>query len=140
MTNIDDKYKHKPRVAVGLILFDSKNNEVLLLKRNKKDGLFDYWGPICGKLDYLEGIEDGLIREASEEIGINIEPEKLKFVEFSERIKDYPHYVVLWHLYHIDKDQIEIKINEEFSDFSWFPLGDLPSQLEMSMKKIIEKL
>lgn len=133
------KYKYKPRVAVGVFLLDFKSKEVLLLKRNKQDNLADIWSPVCGKLEYLESIENGIKREAKEELGIDVNLKQLKFLCVSERLKEYPHYIVLWHIYPVNKNKLKIKVSpSEFGEYSWFTINSLPDYLPKQLSEFLQ--
>lgn len=67
-------------VVVSSVVFNSKG-QVLLGKRSKYEDVFPgLWGIPGGKLevetDLLDPVETTLIREAREEMGIKIEPQK----------------------------------------------------------------
>jgi len=124
-----DKYRLKPRVAVGIFLLEQKSNRVLLLKRKKQDGLANKWGPVCGKLEYLETIEDGILRELNEEICFKISKKNIKFLTISEQTKEYPHFVVIWYYCYVDKNKLSLKMCErEFLEYNWFPLLKAPKE------------
>ena len=83
-----------PQVAVGIILFNSQN-EVLLIKRSKPpaEGLWTLPG---GKVKYGESLQQACIREMLEETGIEIKPAQL--VEVVERVTEGFHYVIMDYL------------------------------------------
>ncbi|MDH5435224.1 MAG: NUDIX hydrolase [Gammaproteobacteria bacterium] len=83
-----------PQVAVGIILFNS-NNDVLLIKRDKppSQGLWTLPG---GKVKYKESLEQACIREMQEETGIEIQP--MKLIEVVERIHEGFHYIIMDYL------------------------------------------
>lgn len=83
-----------PQVAVGIILFNS-NNEVLLIKRGKPPSA-GLWTLPGGKVKYNESLEQACIREMLEETGIEIQLAKL--IEVVERIKEGFHYVIMDYL------------------------------------------
>jgi len=69
--------KNRPLVAVRILLF--KDNTVLLGERINTDKITDWpptWGPPGGHLELGESFEDCVIREAKEEIGIEIQAPK----------------------------------------------------------------
>jgi len=85
---------HYPQIAVGIILFNSQN-EVLLIKRSKPpaEGLWTLPG---GKVKYSESLEQACIREMLEETGLGIKPVQL--VEVVEQITEGFHYIIMDYL------------------------------------------
>ena len=64
--------------VAGIIVLN-KNNEILLEKRSmKKASGAGKWGICAGKVDMGESVEEAAVREASEEIGIKFDKNKLK--------------------------------------------------------------
>lgn len=66
------------KMSVGLFL--KKGNKILLMQRentNFEDGMYEFVG---GHLEENESLKDCIIREAKEEIGIDVKKEDLKFL------------------------------------------------------------
>lgn len=108
----------------------NENNEVLLEKRSsKKVSGAGKWGICAGKVDFGENTLDAAIREASEEIGIKFDKEKLKPLS-TDLIKDGR-----FSIYYI-KDNIPIdrfKIQEsELEEVKYFKLDEIKN-LENSL-------
>jgi mutator protein MutT len=58
-------------VLAGVII--NKNNEILILQRNKNEDIFpNMWELPSGKREFLESSESCLIREAKEETGLSV--------------------------------------------------------------------
>lgn len=66
--------------AVGVIIENNKG-EILVLKRSEKSSEGGRYGLVGGKIDSGESKEQAIIREAKEEIGVNINPLDLKFIQ-----------------------------------------------------------
>lgn len=64
------------KVPVGIFIMLRQNNKVLL-QRRKNSSFSGYWGFVGGHLDGHEQIVSAAIREAKEEVGIDIRPEDL---------------------------------------------------------------
>ncbi|MFH1490346.1 MAG: NUDIX domain-containing protein, partial [Pseudomonadota bacterium] len=64
------EYPESPIVGVGAVIF--KDNKVLLVKRAKEPGK-GLWSLPGGALELGESLVDGLKREISEEVSIEIE-------------------------------------------------------------------
>lgn len=58
--------------AVGII-FENSNKEILILKRHISSMEGNTWGLVGGKVDECENKYQAAIREAREEVGVDIE-------------------------------------------------------------------
>jgi len=97
-------------IGVQLIIFN-QNNEILITKRsNNKMVLPGKWECNGGAIEAGETPVEGLVREIKEELGINVDINKIIFLKTV--IKDDKHNIKDIYLY---KDNIEIK-DLDFSD------------------------
>ena len=97
-------------IGVQLIIFN-ENNEILITKRsNTKMVLPGKWECNGGAIEAGETPVEGLVREIKEELGINVDINKIIFLKTV--IKDDKHNIKDIYLY---KDNIEIK-DLDFSD------------------------
>jgi len=109
----------KDAVAVVII---NKADKYLLIRRAKKDASEDYWCPVTGAVEKDETQEQAVIREAKEELGITVEPEK-KVWECLTHNKEYRlHW---WVVRHIDD---EISANPlEVKEYRWVSVHEMPA-------------
>ncbi|MDR0478293.1 MAG: NUDIX domain-containing protein [Burkholderiaceae bacterium] len=80
-------------VAVG-VLFDA-HGQFLLTSRPTGKVYAGYWEFPGGKLEAGETVEQALIRELREELGIEVPPETI--TRWREQMVDYPHALVRLH-------------------------------------------
>lgn len=70
----------KRRIGVRAIIY--KDGTILAVKHKRKDGsVADFWAIPGGGLDPGESLEDGLRRELQEELGVDVQPGRLLFVQ-----------------------------------------------------------
>lgn len=124
------KFPENCYLPVAGVVVINENNEVLLEKRSsKKVSGAGKWGICAGKVDFGETTIDAAIREASEEIGIKFDKEKLKLLS-TDLIKDGR-----FSIYYI-KENIPIdkyKIQEsELEEVKYFKLDEIKN-LENSL-------
>ena len=120
-------------LPVAGIVVINENNEILLEKRSlKKTSAAGKWGICAGKVNIGESTIEAAIREASEEIGVTFDKEKLKLLT-TDLINNgrYSIYYVRTNLsinqYKIQESEVDelkyFKINElgnlENSIFDW---------------------
>ena len=106
------------KVRRGIVLaVKNKKGEYLLLKQ-KSSGLYSF---ISGGLEKGESYKDAVIREAKEEVGLEINPDNLiqtdKTIKFNGSRKGPAEQMVFF--YNLEKD-VELKAdNREISGFEW---------------------
>src|SRR3989344_8844151 len=112
-------------LGVIMCVFNRDFSKIFLLKRNeeKRNKNKADWGNVGGRVELGEKLIDACIREAKEEIGVNLNPEKLKLIE----IKETPYLTDVFHAIHfvyattLDENE-EITLNEESDECKWFKL------------------
>jgi dihydroneopterin triphosphate diphosphatase len=112
-------YKRKAQVVI-FFTNDSQQKEFLLLKTNERRGFF--WQSVTGSIEEGESYEDGALREAMEETGLD-----KKIIErFQDLHEDFDFHDqwgadVKEKVFFIElKNKFPIKIDpKEHSDFKW---------------------
>lgn len=108
-------------------IFNKEVSKIFLLKRSRKE---KQWGNVGGMVEIGEKVVDACVREVKEEIGINLNPEKLRLID----IKETPNFSEFFHALHfiyattLDEEE-KIQINEESENFGWFKLDELPDKI-----------
>ena len=125
-------------LVVFVCIFNRDFSKILLLRRNKEKRKHAEWGNIGGRIEFGETSAEACIREAKEEIGVELKPENLKLIE----IKEIPNYHNNVHavqfIYSITFDENEkIIINEESESYAWFNLNSLPDKTLDSREEIL---
>jgi len=130
MNRKDDDGKNICRVAA--LWIENSKGEVLLAQRSFNK-TFDpgKWGPaVAGTVEVGETYESNIIKEAEEEIGLNLKDykfEKLQKVKVNE-----PHnYFGQWYKAIVDKDLAEFRIDPiEVEQIRWFSPEELRNEIE----------
>jgi len=67
-------------LGVFVLIFNKDFSKILLIKRNeeKRNKFGADWGNIGGKIEFRETSAQACAREIKEEIGLNLNPKKLK--------------------------------------------------------------
>lgn len=111
----------KARFRIGVFAIIERSGHYLLAHRSD----IDWWNLPGGGLEYDETLEDGLAREIFEEVGANIEIERLVGVYSKPRKRE----VVLTFLCHLTPDSPEPGTSDEVSKAAWFLPSEFPTNL-----------
>ena len=118
-------------LGVIIFVFNRDFSKILLLKRNqeKRNRNKADWGNVGGRVELGEKLIDASTREAKEEIGIGLNPKKLKLIEIKETpyITDIVHAIHFVYAAILDENE-KITLNEESDEYKWFKLKDLPDK------------
>lgn len=115
----------KMRVAVNLILIDKKGRIYLQLRGGKKAGA-DTWAIPGGTQGLYETMEQCIIREAREELGITIEERDLEYSNMFECLstpeKHYFHFAFVCRKWNGEPRNVE---TEKCKDSRWFSVEEI---------------
>jgi len=132
-------------VIIGIVRRNGKYLLTLRQDPNKEDsGTFhNHWQFPGGGLEFGETLEECLLRELREEVGIEVKPACLIPKIFTDVRKNW-HGVLICYLCEMIDPGAEIVINEEASDFGWFTLSEIESLQQITytsqMAELAEKL
>ena len=119
-------------VAAGGIVFND-NGEILLQKRADNG----QWGLPSGYVDAGESVKQAAVREVLEETGIRVRVKRLVGI-YSDPVHNviaaYPdgsliHFVIL--VFECEYQSGELKVSDESTDVRYFPVDNLPSNMEL---------
>lgn len=133
-----------PGVGVEMILLNSENQVLLLLRnsdKNKADSdmrLEGLYTLPSGKVRYSEKLKDAVIRKVKDEVGYQVSSNDLELISISDDINDYAHFVTVGFLVTHYEGEFHLKESEEFSSYGWFLLDQLPENLCFPSKIILE--
>lgn len=104
-----------------------KDDKILLGKRCGKHAPGEYSFP-GGRLDYMEGFEDGVKRETEEEVGIKIKNIKFLSVANINRY-NYRHDVLISFTAEWESEEVRTDLEERIGEWEWYSLDNLPSPI-----------
>lgn len=136
------KMRYKVTPAVWLCLFRTKDNgeiEVLLQKR-QNTGYMDnrYDLSVSGHLEPGENASQAVVREAKEEIGIEVALEDLEFLTLVDAPAEG--YLKLFFTTKQWKGTPRIMEPEKCSELLWSPLNNLPSSFCPTLIPVIRNI
>jgi 8-oxo-dGTP diphosphatase len=124
--------------ALGLCL---ENNKMLLCKHTARTSTGYLWGAIGGGVDFGEALCDALVREWHEEANVEIEVEKILFLQ--EYIQNPLHAIEIFFEVKIKNNQIptlgidtELPKNQQvLNEIAWFSVEDIKKIPNDSLQK-----
>ena len=133
--------KMKPGVGVGVMIL--KNDQVLLGLRNsnKEKASSELngegtWTMPGGKVEFHETLEEAAKREVEEETSLKVQ--SLKVISITDDFTPEKHYVTIGFLT-TDFLGEPKTMEEEILKWEWFNIHDLPTNMYLPSKKLIEK-
>jgi ADP-ribose pyrophosphatase YjhB (NUDIX family) len=133
---IDNSLYSKIIDVVPIVCVDGfiiKDDKILLLKRNNYPAINEWWVP-GGRVLKNELIQDAIIRKVQDEIGIK--PEIVNQIGITETIFEKKHTINICFTLSINSNNIII--NSEHSEYNWFTISELPSDLNSELARIIK--
>jgi 8-oxo-dGTP pyrophosphatase MutT (NUDIX family) len=118
-------------ICPNLILM--KNIKILLLKRADSSFFPGYWHCVTGKMEQGETPKQTIVREAFEEVGLDIDPDLGTAV--SVTAKNFQNPELIWKdisLFFVVKDFESEPVNKEprlHDKMEWFDVNSLPSPI-----------
>ncbi|PYT92872.1 MAG: DNA mismatch repair protein MutT [Acidobacteria bacterium] len=124
-----------PRVGVGVLLTDNLGRVLLTLRKRPPEA--GCWSIVGGKVDFLETLEQCAIREAREEVGLEISLRSLLCVTDHCLPGENQHWVSPAYLGQIVSGEAMNCEPGKTREVRWFGLDQLPPNLTMTARKTI---
>lgn len=121
-----------PILTVDGVIFEK--GKILLVKR----AVYPFqgcWVLPGGHVKYGERVEEAIKREMKEELGVSVKIKKLIGI-YSDPKRD-PRYHTVSAVYLCQRTKGKIKLNQEGSEFKFFPLENLPRKIGFDHREII---
>jgi 8-oxo-dGTP diphosphatase len=118
-----------------VLLTDALGRVLLTLRKRPPEA--GCWSIVGGKLDFLEPLQECAIREAREEVGVEIAIERLLCVTDHRLPREGQHWVSPAFLGHILSGEARNCEPEKTSEVRWFRLGELPANLTITARSAI---
>jgi len=135
------KERYRSKVAVYLILTRELNGkkEILLQKRCNTGYMDGYYDTACsGHVEKGEPLAISVVREAKEEIGIEINEKDLEMRLLLHRYKD--DYITAFFTTKRYTGIPEIKEKDKCDELQWFDINNLPENIIPHVKTAIQDI
>jgi 8-oxo-dGTP diphosphatase len=124
-----------PKVGVGVLLVDAHGRILLTLRKRAPEA--GCWSIVGGKLDFLESLEHCAIREALEEVGVEIAIDRLLCVTDHLLPGESQHWVSPAYLARMLAGEARNCEPDKTHEVRWFPPDALPSNLTITARNAI---
>jgi 8-oxo-dGTP diphosphatase len=124
-----------PRVGVGVLLTDDHGRVLLTLRKWPPEA--GCWSIVGGKVDFLETLEQCAIREAREEVGVEISLRSLLCVTDHCLPGENQHWVSPAYLGQILSGEATNCEPTKTREVRWFGVDQLPPNLTMTARNAI---
>jgi len=126
-------------VGVGAVIINQKYEILLLLRKKSPEA--NFWSIPGGTVEMFETIEDTLIREIKEELGVDIQIIKLLGITNHILENEKTHWVSPAFLVQIIGNQIPYNVeSDSHHDLKWFSINDLPHNITLTTSKALQHL
>lgn len=126
---------------IGCEAWIIKDGKVLLLQRG--DG--DYagsWSLPGGHLEFLERIDEAIVRELKEELNLEVDPENVELIAITDDLRPQINQHYLHATFKVIIGDQEPVCNEpdKCTELHWFPIDELPKNIFPFQAKIFDTL
>jgi len=126
-----------PRIASYVLL--RKGNKVAFVLRSNTSWMDDHYGLPSGKVENNEPYTAGAIREAKEEVGVDIKPSDLTFVHVMHRNEGSDWVDVYFEADHWEGEPYNAE-PDIHSELDWLDIKSLPQNVIPSVKFALEQI
>ncbi len=129
--------KHKVKLAAYII--PRRGNEVLLSLRKNTGYRDGFYSLVAGHVEAGESTEEGAIREAREESGIELRVDQLRFVYLMHRLSDKPddEYIDIFFEVKDWQGEVTNQEPEKCGGLDWFDINNLPDNTVPYVKDVL---
>ena len=132
-TNVNTAYG--PKVGVGVLLIDERGRILLTLRKRPPEA--GCWSIVGGKLDFFEPLEKCAVREALEEVGVEVAIERLLCVTDHCPREEGQHWVAPAYLGRILSGEATNREPDKTQEVRWFHPNQLPANLTMTARNAV---
>jgi 8-oxo-dGTP diphosphatase len=123
-------------VGVGAVIVDEHRQILLLLRRKAPE--IDHWTIPGGTVEFGETLEDAILRELREEIGVACIIDRLLGVTNHILSAEQKHWVSPAFLVHITSGVPENKEPAAHAEMQWYPIEGLPTKITLTTAKALD--
>ncbi|UPW85211.1 NUDIX domain-containing protein [Lysinibacillus sp. Ag94] len=127
-----------PKVGVGAVIQNDENKILLVLRKKAPEA--GCWSLPGGKVDYMETIENAIIREIKEELGVDIEITGLVCVTNHIIQTEDIHYVAPTFAARISNGEVRNREPHALEKVYWFAIDEIPENITITTDYALKQL
>ncbi|MET0404999.1 MAG: NUDIX domain-containing protein [Cystobacter sp.] len=127
----------QPRLGVGAFILDPEGRLLLVERRRMPEA--GHWGLPGGKVDFGETLEAAVVREISEELGVEIALDGLMCLVDQIDLAAGTHWVAPVYRAHIVRGEPVNREPAALGGMGWFALDALPQPLTLSTRTALAR-
>ena len=116
-----------PRLGIGAVILDEEDRILLLLRKKHPEA--NKWSIPGGKVDPYETLEESTIREVREEVGVEVEIERLLCTAETISPDTEEHWVSIIYLTRLVSGEPRNIEPDKCGGVEWYALDDLPKNM-----------
>ncbi|MCM3338487.1 NUDIX domain-containing protein [Paenibacillus sp. MER TA 81-3] len=118
----------QPRVGVGAVIINDSNEILLVLRARHPEK--NTWSIPGGKVDLYETLEDTVVREVMEEVGLQVQVQRLLCTAETIDAGREDHWIsVIYETRVVTGEARNMEEGGALQEVKWFPLDQLPPNL-----------
>ncbi|KYG34520.1 NUDIX domain-containing protein [Bacillus gaemokensis] len=131
------KQQLHPRVGVGAFILNERNELLLVLRKKAPEK--GHWSLPGGKVEWMETVEDTVVREIQEEVGLEIEIISLLCVTNHILSEEDAHWICPTYIAKVKNGRAENLEKHAIDEIGWFSLECLPSPLALTLQNALKE-
>jgi 8-oxo-dGTP diphosphatase len=125
-------------VGVGAVILNDQGEVLLLLRKGRPEA--GHWTIPGGAVEWFETCADAIKRECREEVGLEVEIDRVLTVVDHIVKNDRAHWVSIEYLCTIASGRPTNADDRENGELRWFPLHALPDQMTQPTREALASL
>ncbi|UQZ84459.1 Diadenosine hexaphosphate hydrolase [Paenibacillus konkukensis] len=126
-----------PRIGVGAVILNPERQVLLVLRKKHPEA--GTWSIPGGKLELYESLEQAVLREVNEEVGLDLKRVAMLCTAETIRPDNGEHWISIIYKAEGVQGTARNLEPEAIGGIGWFPLNDLPEPIACFTKPALER-
>ena len=118
-----------PHIGVGAVILDEQQRILLILRKRHPEA--NTWSIPGGKVELYEPLEDAVVREIAEEVGVRVQVQRLLCMAETIDPAQGEHWISSIYTTTVIEGKPENREPDAIAEVRWFSLEELPENLSV---------